>query len=88
MTEPLLTPKDVAEILSVSVDTARNEMRKMRYIEIGGSRHPRLRVIKEAMDEYLRAKAPLSNYREPRRINSPILPGDQIRRIDRAPDRV
>jgi len=67
MTEPLLTPKDVAVILRVSVGTARSEMRKMDYIEIGGAQHPRLRVSRAALDDYLRVKPPLSSFREPRR---------------------
>lgn len=66
MTEPLLTPKDVAEILRVSIGTARSEMRKMDYIEIGGPRHPMLRVTRATLDNYLRAKPPLSSFRQPK----------------------
>lgn len=59
MIQALLTPKDVARILCVKEDAARNEMRKMVHIEIGGPHRVMLRVTEAALKAYLQPSDPL-----------------------------
>lgn len=54
-----LTPKDVAARLQISIDSARNEMRKMRHKEIGGGQCPRLRVAEKDFEAYMQPAPPL-----------------------------
>lgn len=53
-----LTPKDVAERLQVSDNTARKLMRRMPHIAIGPNGKG-LRVTEEAFAEYMRPDPPL-----------------------------
>ncbi|MDD3334134.1 MAG: hypothetical protein PHI98_01325 [Eubacteriales bacterium] len=59
MIQALLTPKDVAHILRVNEDTARNEMRKMVHIELGGPNHVVLRVTEAALKAHIQPQEPL-----------------------------
>lgn len=49
MIEPLLSPEDVADRLNVPVRTAREYMRRMRYLRVG--KH--LRVTRQALDAWI-----------------------------------
>jgi len=65
-----LTPKDVAERLQISVDAARNEMRKMRH-KLLGKNGQILRVSEADFDAYMRPDPPLPNSAGKRRKPNP-----------------
>lgn len=75
MLQALLTPKDVARILCVKEDVARNEMRKMPHIELGGPNHVVLRVTEAALKAHIQPRDPLPgperNRRHPKSREQP-----------------
>lgn len=71
-----LTPKDVAERLQVNVDTARNEMRKMRHTTIGGENRQMLRVSEKDFEAYMQPDPPLPKASAMRRRGHNARPTD------------
>lgn len=70
MQEEFLTPKDVAALLHISIDAARNEMRKMRHKCLGKNGQI-LRVSKSDFYAYMRPDPPLPNSAGKRRKPNP-----------------
>ena len=61
-----LTPKDVAARLQISVDSARNEMRKMRHKQLGKNGQI-LRVAEQDFQAYMQPDPPLPRAAELRK---------------------
>ncbi len=78
MMQALLTPKDVARILCVKEDVARNEMRKMVHIEIGGPHRTMLRVTEAALKAYIQPVEPLPRPERKRQRKLKEQPGRAI----------
>ena len=75
MTGQLLSPKDVAERLQVSLRTAQKIMRSVPHINIGsGTKNEHLRISEELLDEYIRNRTVVPSLPVQTRFRAPARP--------------